>query len=187
MHTYCNVDGQSIAKQRSINTGTSIVACVITCLLSRCLAMFWPSRVPDFISRFMGYTPGGITINDNTLNVTVLQCTYNLVITLKIFTINHDTLILTVSTCFIDMLLVQIRCLVCELLAASIIHSSRTETVTAFTSHLELAESYFELNWPRTLLNWKLFSFGTRYITHSPTTQKTFHAPAIKTCAPIIA
>jgi hypothetical protein len=39
--------------------------------------------VLDLLLRFIGYTPGGITINDNTLNGTVLPCAYNLVITLK--------------------------------------------------------------------------------------------------------
>jgi hypothetical protein len=34
-----------VAQQRSINTGTSIVACVITCLVNRCLAMLWPSTL----------------------------------------------------------------------------------------------------------------------------------------------
>jgi hypothetical protein len=42
--------------------------------------------VTDFISQFIGYTPSGITINDNTLNITLLQCEFNLVITLQIFT-----------------------------------------------------------------------------------------------------
>jgi hypothetical protein len=34
-----------VAQQRSINTGTSLVAYVMTCLLSRCLAMLWPSTL----------------------------------------------------------------------------------------------------------------------------------------------
>jgi hypothetical protein len=34
-----------VAQQRAINTRTSIDACVFTCLLSRCLAMLWPSTL----------------------------------------------------------------------------------------------------------------------------------------------
>jgi hypothetical protein len=34
-----------VAQQRAINTGTSIVADVLTCLPSRCLAMLWPSTL----------------------------------------------------------------------------------------------------------------------------------------------
>jgi hypothetical protein len=72
------------------------------------------------------------TINDNTLNVTVLQCTYNLVITLTIFTITHNTLesyckhtaliLHRLIPCFVRVF--PIRCLVCALLAVSVIRSS---------------------------------------------------------------
>jgi hypothetical protein len=60
-------------------------------------------------------------------------------------------------------LLIPIRRLACVLLAASLL---------AELLHTEL----------------KLASFGTRYITSAPTTQKTSHAAAtVETCALIIA
>jgi hypothetical protein len=34
-----------VTQQRQADTCTSIVACVITCLLTRCLAMLWPSTL----------------------------------------------------------------------------------------------------------------------------------------------
>jgi hypothetical protein len=42
--------------------------------------------VLDFMLGLCDTSLGGLTINDNTLNVTVLQCTYNIVIILEIFT-----------------------------------------------------------------------------------------------------
>jgi hypothetical protein len=89
------------------------------------------------------------------------------------FTIKYYTLSLTITTLrhlftgwplVFLLLLVPICCLVCVLLAASIIHSSL---------HSLLAENYFE-NRTELLLNWKLelVSFGTRYITSAPTTHR---------------
>jgi hypothetical protein len=88
------------------------------------------------------------------------------------FTINYSTLNLTVITCvnssqtgflFASVLLVPIRCPVCVLLAASIhrIHF--------------LSGTSWELVWTelKLVLKLKLASFGTRYITSAPTTQKT--------------
>jgi hypothetical protein len=75
------------------------------------------------------YHQAEFTIDYSTRNLTVLQFAYSLVITLKTFTINHNTQSRCNTLCTVLILHRVIPCiLTCALLATSLIH--------------------FELNWP---------------------------------------
>jgi hypothetical protein len=65
-----------------------------------------------------------------------------------------------------SMFLVPTRCLLCVLVPRLLFTRHWTKTVTAFISHLELAENYFELNWLRIFPE-------SRYMASAPTAQKT--------------